>query len=153
MRLAAESMAKKNPLSTPISNGQVVEIMTDILASPNPDWLSFVNTQKARRAIQHILRSQDYEEQIAVGEEALNRAFKLFNGSVQQLSNEDWEFLLNWRHLGSKNALFEQIAVGDLLPQLVANKLFIHTSHHGSSSGFFSYPNHIGHPDRRHRRG
>ncbi|MCP5774181.1 TGS domain-containing protein, partial [Klebsiella pneumoniae] len=37
------------PLSTPLVSGQVVEIITDVLATPNPDWLSFINTQKARR--------------------------------------------------------------------------------------------------------
>ncbi|HAA06726.1 MAG TPA: RelA/SpoT family protein, partial [Acinetobacter schindleri] len=47
------------PLSTPLSSGQVIEVITDVLASPNPDWLSFINTQKARRAIQNILRDQD----------------------------------------------------------------------------------------------
>lgn len=117
---------QQKPLSTPISNGQTVEIITDVLANPNPDWLSFVNTQKARRAIQNVLREQDYDEQILIGQQALNRALKLFNGSIEQLSDDDWAYILEWRHLSNKNALFEQIAVGDLLPQLVANKLFNH---------------------------
>lgn len=115
---------EQKPLSTPISNGQVVEIITDVLATPNPDWLSFVNTQKARRAIQNILRDQDQEEQVLIGQQALNRALKLFNGSIKELTNEDWENLLTWRHLPNKEALFEQIAIGDLLPQLVANRIF-----------------------------
>ena len=119
---------EQKPLSTPISNGQTVEIITDVLANPNPDWLSFVNTQKARRAIQNVLREQDYDEQILIGQQALNRALKLFNGSIEQLSDDDWAYLLDWRHLPDKNALFEQIAVGDLLPQLVANKLFNHSA-------------------------
>lgn len=117
------------PLSTPIANGQVVEIIKDMLASPNPDWLSFVNTQKARRAIQNVLKEQDYEEQILVGQQALNRALKkMFNGSIEELSQEDWQRLLTWRHLPNKDALFEQIAIGDLLPQLVANQLYNHVS-------------------------
>lgn len=112
------------PLSTPLASGQVIEIITDVLATPNPDWLSFINTQKARRAIQNILREQDLEEQRLVGQQALNRALKLFNRSVKDLSEADWIDLLQWRHIQDKNALFEQIAVGDLLPQLVANHLF-----------------------------
>ncbi len=35
------------PLSTPLVSGQVIEIITDVLATPNPDWLSFINTQKS----------------------------------------------------------------------------------------------------------
>lgn len=112
------------PLSTPLISGQVIEVITDVLASPNPDWLSFINTQKARRSIQNILKDQDIEEQRLVGQQALNRALKLFNVSVKDLSEEDWTELLQWRHIPSKNSLYEQIAVGDLLPQLVANHLF-----------------------------
>ncbi|OTG67150.1 RelA/SpoT family protein [Acinetobacter silvestris] len=111
-------------LSTPLASGQVVEIITDVLATPNPDWLSFINTQKARRALQNILKEQDIEEQRLVGQQALNRALKLFNRSVDDLSEEDWIDLLQWRHIPNQETLFEQIAVGDLLPQLVANHLF-----------------------------
>ena len=112
------------PLSTPLVSGQVIEVITDVLASPNPDWLSFINTQKARRSIQNILKEQDVEEQRLVGQQALNRALKLFNLSVKDLSQDDWRELLEWRHIQDQNDLFEQIAVGDLLPQLVANHLF-----------------------------
>ncbi|MDV2438851.1 RelA/SpoT family protein [Acinetobacter gerneri] len=112
------------PLSTPLVSGQVVEVITDVLATPNPDWLSFVNTQKARRSIQNILKEQDPEEQRLVGQQALNRALKLFNRSVKDLSEEDWTDLLQWRHIENKETLYEQIAVGDLLPQLVANHLY-----------------------------
>ncbi len=68
----------------------MVEIITDVLATPNPDWLSFINTQKARRALQNILRDQDIEEQRLVGQQALNRALKLFNRSIQDLTEADW---------------------------------------------------------------
>ena len=118
------------PLSTPLQSGQVIEVITDVLATPNPDWLSFVNTQKARRSIQNILREQDVEEQRLVGQQALNRALKLFNRSINDLSEDDWTDLLQWRHIPNKDALFEQIAVGDLLPQLVANHLFVQDQQH-----------------------
>jgi len=117
------------PLSTPLISGQVIEIITDVLATPNPDWLSFINTQKARRALQHVLKDQDIEEQRLVGAQALSRALKLFNRSINDLSDADWLDLLQWRHIDNKNTLFEQIAVGDLLPQLVANHLFAHDKH------------------------
>jgi len=117
------------PLSTPLISGQVIEIITDVLATPNPDWLSFINTQKARRALQHVLKDQDIEEQRLVGAQALSRALKLFNRSINDLSEADWLDLLQWRHIDNKDALFEQIAVGDLLPQLVANHLFANDKH------------------------
>nr|WP_314101130.1 HD domain-containing protein [Acinetobacter lwoffii] len=122
------------PLSTPLVSGQVVEIITDVLATPNPDWLSFINTQKARRAIQNILRDQDPDEQRLVGQQALNRALKLFHRSIRDLTEADWKNLLEWRHVSSKEQLFEQIAVGDLLPQLVANHLFAQDQHQNIAS-------------------
>ena len=122
--IGAKINGDTKPLSTPLSSGQVVEIITDVLATPNPDWLSFINTQKARRAIQNILRDQDIDEQRLVGQQALSRALKLFQRSVGDLTEADWHNLLQWRHVVSKEQFFEQIAVGDLLPQLVANHLF-----------------------------
>ena len=122
--VGAKVNGETKPLSTPLISGQVIEIITDVLAKPNPDWLSFINTQKARRALQNILRDQDIEEQQLVGQQALNRALKLFNRSMKDLTEADWIDILQWRHIESKAQLFEQVAVGDLLPQLVANHLF-----------------------------
>lgn len=122
--VGAKINGASKPLSTPLTSGQVVEIITDVLATPNPDWLSFVNTQKARRALQNILRDQDLEEQQLVGQQALSRALKLFNRSIKDLTDADWIDILQWRHIDSKERLFEQVAVGDLLPQLIANHLY-----------------------------
>ena len=132
--VGAKINGETKPLSTPLMSGQVIEIITDVLATPNPDWLSFINTQKARRALQNILRDQDLDEQRLVGQQALNRALKLFNRSVNDLTTEDWQDILNWRHIADQNQLFEQIAVGDLLPQLVANHLFAQDSTHSTTS-------------------
>ena len=126
--VGAKVNGETKPLSTALISGQVVEVITDVLATPNPDWLSFVNTQKARRAIQNILRDQDIEEQRLVGQQALNRALKMFQCSVKDLDEADWNNLLQWRLIDNKDRLFEQIAVGDLLPQLVANHLFAQDS-------------------------
>ena len=93
--VGAKINGETKPLSTPLHSGQVIEIITDVLATPNPDWLSFVNTQKARRALQNILREQDIEEQRLVGQQALNRALKLFNVSIKDLTESDWLELFN----------------------------------------------------------
>lgn len=115
---------QSKPLSTQLKHGQVIEIIKDVLATPNPDWLSFINTQKARRAIQNILKEQDIEEQRLIGAQALDRSLKMFSRSTKDLNEQDWQELLQWRHLETKEQLYELIATGDLLPQLVANHLF-----------------------------
>lgn len=111
------------PLATPLISGQKVEIVTDELATPNPDWLGFVNTSKARRAIQQVLKASDPVDRFALGQQALNRALQVYQLETGDLSAQDWHDLLAWQKLKTKNQLFEQIAVGALLPQLVATRL------------------------------
>ena len=69
-----------------------------------------------------------------MGQQALNRALKLFQCSILDLTDADWKNVLEWRHVPTKEQLFEQIAVGDLLPQLVANHLFAHDQHQNANS-------------------
>lgn len=111
------------PLATPLISGQKVEIVTDELATPNPDWLGFVNTRKARRAIQQILKASDPIDRLALGQQALNRALQLYQLDIRDLSEQDWYDVLAWQKLKNKEQLFEKIAVGALLPQLVATRL------------------------------
>ncbi len=115
---------ESKPLSTPLISGQVVEIITDVLATPNPDWLSFINTQKARRALQNILRDQDLKNSVWWVSRALNRALKLLITRFKTLTEAIWLDVLQWRHIDSKDRLFEQIAVVNALPQLVANHIY-----------------------------
>jgi guanosine-3',5'-bis(diphosphate) 3'-pyrophosphohydrolase len=111
------------PLATPLISGQKVEIVTDDLATPNPDWLGFVNTGKARRAIQHVLKASDPADRLALGQQALNRALQLYQLNLRDLSEQDWYDVLAWQKLKTRDQLFEKIAVGALLPQLVATRL------------------------------
>lgn len=129
--IGARINGERRPLTAPLISGQVVEIITDPLATPNPDWLSVVTTQKARRAIQHVLREQDVEEQRMVGRQALERALRSYDLALQDLSALDWADLLHWQQLPSREALFERMAVGDLWPQLVTARLL---SHHQSTA-------------------
>lgn len=111
------------PLATPLATGQVVEMITDEMATPNPDWLGFVNTGKARRAIQQVLKASNPVDRITLGQQALARALQLYQIDLKQLSDDDWHGVLSWQHLKDPEQLFEKIAVGALLPQMVATRL------------------------------
>jgi guanosine-3',5'-bis(diphosphate) 3'-pyrophosphohydrolase len=111
------------PLATPLLSGQKVEIVTDDLATPNPDWLGFVNTGKARRAIQQVLKASNPADRLALGQQALNRALQMYQLDIRDLSEQDWYDVLAWQKLKTKDQLIEKIAVGALLPQLVATRL------------------------------
>jgi (p)ppGpp synthase/HD superfamily hydrolase len=62
------------PLSAQLQSGQTVEIITSEDARPNPDWLSFVVTGKARSSIRHALKHQKVAESRALGRRLLNRS-------------------------------------------------------------------------------
>ncbi len=117
------------PLATPLISGQKVEIITDDLATPNPDWLGFVNTGKARRAIQQVLKASNPTDRLTLGQQALNRALQFYQLDICDLSEQDWYDVLAWQKLKTKAQLFEKIAVGALLPQLVATRLLSQLSH------------------------
>ena len=62
------------PLRTELKNGDQVEILTSPTARPNPSWLSFVATGKARSRIRHYLKGLQQKESAALGERLLNQA-------------------------------------------------------------------------------
>ncbi len=133
--IGARINGEQVPLTTPLVSGQVVEIITDPLATPNPDWLSVVNTSKARRAIQQVLLEQDADEQRMVGRQALERALRAYALTLADLSAADWSDVLNWQQVPSREALYERIAVGDLWPQLVVSRWLSHQSESGEHAG------------------
>lgn len=61
------------PLSTALSSGQVVEIITDPNRNPSRDWLKFVKTAKARTRVQHYIRTKERDRSVALGREMLEK--------------------------------------------------------------------------------
>ncbi|MFB2538101.1 MULTISPECIES: RelA/SpoT family protein [unclassified Acinetobacter] len=133
MAVACKIDGKEMPICTILENRQTVEILIKQGAKPNPEWLSCIATPKARRGILSQLRVQTFAEKVDIGRQALNRALGFFSSSLDELNEQHWRDLLAWRKLSNQDELFAQIATGDLLPQLVANKLFNHSSNQSIS--------------------
>ncbi|MGH8181767.1 MAG: RelA/SpoT family protein, partial [Steroidobacteraceae bacterium] len=72
--VAAKVDRRLTPLRTVLRNGQTAEIITAKGAMPNPSWVNFVVTAKARNAIRHYLKSLRRTEAIALGQRLLNQA-------------------------------------------------------------------------------
>lgn len=115
---------KKAKLGTVVKNGQLVEIEIDNDSEPKAEWLGFVVTNKAREEILRWFKDLSFDEKQRHGQQALDRALKTYQKSLDDLSESDWANLLEWRGLEQKDALFEQISSGTLLPQLVVSRLF-----------------------------
>ncbi len=111
------------PLSTPLSTGQSVEIITAPGAKPNPVWLKFVVTAKARSTIRHYLKNLKHDEAIALGKRMLNLELKNFSLSFDDISPRQLSTALKSFNLNDKNELLEDLGLGKRMAPLVARHL------------------------------
>src|SRR6266513_1687856 len=89
--VAAKVNGELVPLRTELRNGDRVEIITASHAKPNPGWLQYVRTAKARSNIRHFLKTMQYEESAGLGERLLDQAIKALNGSLAEVDDASWE--------------------------------------------------------------
>ncbi|WP_435979072.1 RelA/SpoT family protein [Psychrobacter sp. DM4] len=115
---------KEAKLGTVVKNGQTIEIETIKHSEPKAEWLGFVVTNKARKELLRWFKDLSAEEKQRHGKQALDRALKTYQKGLDDLHDCEWDNLLEWRGLRTKDALFEQISSGTLLPQLVVSRLF-----------------------------
>ncbi|MDQ6916400.1 MAG: bifunctional (p)ppGpp synthetase/guanosine-3',5'-bis(diphosphate) 3'-pyrophosphohydrolase [Pseudomonadota bacterium] len=111
------------PLRTELKNGDQVEIMTSPTARPNPSWLNFVATGKARSRIRHFLKSLQQRESAVLGERMLEQALASLKVPSESITWERWEAL--GREYGAKGRLdiLADIGVGKRLSFVVAQAL------------------------------
>ena len=120
--VAANIDRRLAPLSTPLSNGQTVTIITEAGARPNPAWLNFVVTGKARSNIRHFLKSQRRAESIAWGRQLLDNALATSNITWDQLPAEKQKIILDNYKSKSIDDLAEEIGLGNQMAQLIARR-------------------------------
>lgn len=111
------------PLRTELYNGQTVEILTAPNARPNPSWLDFVVTAKARSSIRHFLKNLKQDESILLGRRLLNKSLGIYNMSIEDLSQENIEKVLAAKKIKSLDDLLEDIGFGNHIPIVTARAL------------------------------
>lgn len=120
--VAAKINRRLAPLSMTLKNGQTVEIITAPGASPNPAWLNFVVTGKARSNIRHYLKTQKQAQSIELGKRLLNKSLEDLGTSLDDLPIESLQVLLD--ELSYKDdELFKQIGQGNHVPIVIAKRL------------------------------
>ncbi|MBU2712101.1 bifunctional GTP diphosphokinase/guanosine-3',5'-bis pyrophosphate 3'-pyrophosphohydrolase [Zooshikella harenae] len=110
-------------LSQLLQSGQTIEIITAPGARPNPAWLNFVATGKARSNIRHFLKNQRHSESVELGKRLLNKALSGYNHTVDKLSDEQKQNALSQLKLPSFSQLLEEIGLGNRMSYLVARHL------------------------------
>ena len=111
------------PLRTVLRNGDHVEVITAEWARPNPGWLDYVVTGKARAHIRGFLKNQKFGEAAKLGRRLLERAFKDLGVEPGQITDAMGEALAANLKLGSWNALLAEIGLGNRLAAVVTRQL------------------------------
>jgi len=111
------------PMSMPLLTGQTVEIVTAPGARPNPGWLDFVVTSRARAKIRHFLKDQQGSESKDLGRRLLEKALSNIGSGIAVLPEKTLRKVL--RELGMKelDELLESVGLGNQVPQIVARRL------------------------------
>ncbi|MCW5589807.1 MAG: bifunctional GTP diphosphokinase/guanosine-3',5'-bis pyrophosphate 3'-pyrophosphohydrolase [Legionellales bacterium] len=118
--VASKIDRKLAPLSTVLNNGQTVEIITAPKARPNPAWLSFVVTGKARSSIRHYLKKQREGESIALGKRLLEQAL---DKPIHKMDRKKIEEVLKHHQFTQLDQLYESIGLGDQIARVVADRI------------------------------
>ncbi|MSQ57909.1 MAG: bifunctional (p)ppGpp synthetase/guanosine-3',5'-bis(diphosphate) 3'-pyrophosphohydrolase [Limnohabitans sp.] len=117
------------PLRTELRNGDVVEVITSSVSSPNPAWLGFVRTGRARSKIRHYLKTQALSESHDLGGKLLTQALR--SEGFEQLPDmvgthqHLWEKLLRFTGSKSQEELLADIGLGKRIATIVAKRLVV----------------------------
>lgn len=117
------------PLRSELHNGDVIEIITEPLSAPNPGWLGFVRTGKARSKIRHHLKTMALTESQELGEKMLAQALRAEGIDRQHLTEDDeahhtrWEKILRFTGNRSRAELLTDIGMGKRIASIIAKRI------------------------------
>ena len=121
--VAAKINQELVPLRTELKNGDRIEIITAAHAKPNPAWLNYVVTGKARSHIRHFLKTMQYEESSQLGERLLNQAIAALQPTAETIEDSAWDKLLRDVGSATREEVFADIGLGKQLAIVVARRL------------------------------
>jgi len=111
------------PLRTELKNGDRVEIITAAHAKPNPMWLNFVATGKARSRIRHFLKTMHFHESAKLGERLLNQALTALGAGAAEIPDAQWDKFVRDAGAKSRQEVLADIGLGKRLSAVVARRL------------------------------
>lgn len=111
------------PLQTQLENGVTVEVITAIWARPNPLWLNYVTTAKARSGIRNYLKNFKQQEAISLGRRLLDKEFQAMHLQLDAIDQSKIKALLKISGKKTLDELLEDIGLGNKMPFLIAKQL------------------------------
>jgi guanosine-3',5'-bis(diphosphate) 3'-pyrophosphohydrolase len=111
------------PLRSELRNGQTVEIITASGARPNPAWLNFVHTAKARANIRNFLKNLQHDEAVSLGQRLLNKSLEQYGSNLQSLPEKNILQVTETFKVKGFDKLLMDIGLGNRMPMLIARAL------------------------------
>ena len=133
--VAAKVNGEPVALRTELRSGDVVEVIGATGARPNPAWLNFVRTGRARSKIRHYLKNMEQEESQDLGEKMLAQALRAEGLHLPGTSDTDtalWQQLTRWSGNRTRDDLFTDIGLGRKIATIVAKRMARLMADHGS---------------------
>ncbi len=121
--VAAKVDRRLAPLRTELRNGQTVEIVTAAGAMPNPAWVNFVVTAKARSAIRQFLKGLRRAEAIELGQRLINQSLAEFKMSLADVGEATLLATAGEQGMADVDELFEKVGLGERLAPLIALRI------------------------------
>ena len=121
------------PLRSELKNGDIIEVITSTNSQPNPGWLAFVRTGKARASIRHSLKTKHYSESLQLGERLLANGLRQQGVDAALITPEIWEKLMHWTGDKTREEACVNIALGRRSPQELAIRIKILIDDEGGS--------------------
>ena len=133
--VAAKVNGELVALRTELRNGDRIEIITTGYAKPNPAWLQYVRTGKARSNIRHFLKTMQYDESAALGERLLEQALKAAGHTPAEIDDDSWERAVRDSGAHSRQEVLADLGLGRRLPAVMARRLLRKTEREEAKSG------------------
>ena len=121
--IAARINGQLSPLRTELQSGDVVDVVTSPTSRPNPNWVKFVRTGRARSEIRHYLKTMKYEESVDLGRRLLEQALRKMERRYDEVADADWQRVQYESGAKSRDELLADLGLGRRLAGVVARRL------------------------------
>lgn len=111
------------PLRTPLESGKTIHIIKGSEPTPNPAWLNFVKTAKARSQIRHYMKNQHTGEAEKLGLKMLTKSLRKFNMAYDGLTDDIRSHLIEVLNIADWEQLLQELGSGNRMAPLVAKQI------------------------------
>ncbi len=114
---------EEKSLTSELKNGDMVEIITSETAHPDPQWLNYVRSGRARAEIRQYLRNRNHAESVKLGEELLRKAAAEASLHFDNIPDAAWATIVKNAGCENKAALFADVGLGKQFSDAIIAKV------------------------------